>query len=103
MDPQRILTPAETADALGGTAFAHVGERLEGAYVTADFASAVRLLDAVAVAADELDHHPDVTVGWGAIAFDLSSHDAGGVTSRDLALVGLIQAIADAQGARPRG
>ncbi|MET4159823.1 4a-hydroxytetrahydrobiopterin dehydratase [Agromyces sp. PvR057] len=102
MDPQRILTPAEAADALSGTAFAHAGDRLEGAYRTADFASAVRLLDAVATVADELDHHPDVRVGWGAIAFELSSHDAGGVTARDLELAGRIQALADAQGARPR-
>ncbi|KQM83884.1 4a-hydroxytetrahydrobiopterin dehydratase [Agromyces sp. Leaf222] len=101
MDPQRILTPDEAADALVGTAFTHVGARLEGAYRTADFASAVRLLDAVAVVADEVDHHPDVRVAWGAIAFELSSHDAGGVTSRDLELARRIQALAEAQGARP--
>lgn len=102
MDPQRILTPADAADALAGTAFTHVGDRLEGAYRTADFASAVRLLDAVAVVADELDHHPDVRVGWGSIAFELSSHDAGGVTTRDLGLAQRIQALADSQGARSR-
>ncbi|GAA1945407.1 4a-hydroxytetrahydrobiopterin dehydratase [Agromyces allii] len=102
MDPQRILTPAETADVLAGTAFTHAGDRLDGAYATADFASAVRVLDAVAVVADELDHHPDVRVGWGAIAFELRSHDAGGVTARDVELATRIQAIADEQGARRR-
>ena len=72
-----------------------------GRLSTADFASAVRLLDAVAVVADELDHHPDVRVGWGSIAFELSSHDAGGVTARDLRLAQRIQALADKQGATP--
>jgi 4a-hydroxytetrahydrobiopterin dehydratase len=101
MDEQRILSPDDTADELAGTAFIHTGEHLAGAYSTADFASAVHLLDAVAVVADELNHHPDVRLGWGRVEFELSSHDAGGVTSRDLALAERIGAIADEQGAKP--
>jgi 4a-hydroxytetrahydrobiopterin dehydratase len=101
MDEQRILSPDDTADELAGTAFIHVGEHLAGAYTTADFASAVRLLDAVAIVADEMNHHPDVRLGWGKVEFELSSHDAGGVTSRDLDLARRIGAIAAEQGAKP--
>lgn len=101
MNGQRILSPNDTADELAGTAFVHVGEHLVGAFTTADFASAVRLLDGVAVAADEANHHPDVKLGWGKVEFELSSHDAGGVTSRDLALARRITSIAAAQGAKP--
>lgn len=101
MDRQRILSPDDTADELAGTSFIHVGEHLAGAYTTADFASAVRLLDAIAVVADEADHHPDVRLGWGRVEFELSSHDVGGVTSRDLELARRIGDIAEEQGAKP--
>ena len=101
MDGRSILSPGDTADELLGTAFIHVDDRLTAAYATTDFASAVRLLDAVAVVADELNHHPDVRLGWGRVEFELSSHDVGGVTSRDLALARRIGEIAAEQGARP--
>jgi 4a-hydroxytetrahydrobiopterin dehydratase len=101
MDEQRILSPDDTADELAGTAFIHVGENMAGTYTTADFASAVRLLDAVAIVADEMNHHPDVRLGWGKVEFELSSHDVGGVTSRDLDLARRIGAIAAEQGAKP--
>lgn len=101
MNVREILSPAETADALAATAFVHTGEHLIGAYSTVDFASAVRFLDAVALVADELNHHPDVRLGWGRVEFELSSHDVGGVTSRDVVLAERIGGIAEAQGAEP--
>ncbi|SIO16231.1 4a-hydroxytetrahydrobiopterin dehydratase [Agromyces cerinus] len=101
MDARTILSPADTAGDLAGTAFTHVGEHLAGVFRTADFATAVRLLDEVAVVADELNHHPDVRLGWGRVEFELTSHDVGGVTSRDVALARRIGEIAAEQGARP--
>lgn len=100
-DPQSILSPAETADDLARTAFVHTGDRIDGAYRTDDFASAVELLDEVAAIADGMNHHPDVRLGWGRIEFELSSHDVGGVTARDVELARRIDAIADGRGARP--
>ncbi|MET0726154.1 MAG: 4a-hydroxytetrahydrobiopterin dehydratase [Leifsonia sp.] len=93
------LEPSDTADDLAGTAFEHGDGVLTASYSTRDFASAVRLLDAVAVVADELDHHPDVLVGYGSVVFELSSHDVGGVTGRDVRLARRIEAIAEEQGA----
>jgi len=95
------LDPSDTAAELDGTAVTHEDDSLTASFSTADFASAVRLLDAVAVVADELDHHPDVLVGYGSLVFDLTSHDAGGVTARDVRLAKRIQALADEQGATP--
>lgn len=99
MDGHSILSPADTVDDLDGTTFRHAQGHLVGVYSTADFASAVRLLDAVAVVADELNHHPDVRLGWGHVEFALTSHDAGGVTQRDVELALRIRAIADELGA----
>ena len=94
-----LLNPDDTAARLAGTAFSHGDGALHADYATSDFSSAVRLLDRVAEAADALNHHPDVTVGYGAIGFTLSSHDAGGVTDRDVELATRIQELADAAGA----
>lgn len=99
MDGRSMLSPTDTADDLDGTPFRHAQNHLVGAFATADFRSAVRLLDAVAVVADELNHHPDVRLGWGRVEFALSSHDVGGVTRRDVELALRIGRIADELGA----
>lgn len=99
MNTPALLTPTDTAADLDGTAFTHGLGHLGASYSTGDFAGAVRLLDQVAAVADELNHHPDVEVGYGRLSFNLSSHDAGGVTDRDVALALRIQQLADASGA----
>jgi 4a-hydroxytetrahydrobiopterin dehydratase len=40
----------------------------------------------VAMAAEVLDHHPDLRIVYNTVDIVLSSHDAGGVTDRDFAL-----------------
>lgn len=101
MDERNILSSADTADELDGTAFRHTQDHLVAAFTTSDFRSAVRLVDAVAVVADELNHHPDVRLGWGRVEFALTSHDAGGVTRRDVELARRIGEIAAEHGAKP--
>ena len=59
-----------------------------------DFPSAVRVVDEVAVAAERMNHHPDIDIRWRAVTFVLSTHSAGGVTDLDIELAGRISAIA---------
>jgi 4a-hydroxytetrahydrobiopterin dehydratase len=96
-----LLAPHDTASQIAGSAFVHLDGALFASYTTADFGSAVRLLDGVAIIADGLDHHPEVRLGYGRISFKLSSHDVNGVTKRDLLLAARIQELADNSGARP--
>lgn len=63
-------------------------------YTAPDFPAAIALVDAVAVAAEEADHHPDIDIRWRDVLFVLSTHSAGGVTEQDLALAGRIDGIA---------
>lgn len=88
-----VLSPDQTRDALTG-AFVHLDGALYGSYSTEDFARAARLAADVAEAAERANHHPDVSLGYGRIAFTLSSHDAGGVTGRDLRLAEEIEQLA---------
>ena len=50
------------------------------------FRNAIVFVNRVAGLADELDHHPDIDIRYDRVHLRLSSHDAGGVTERDLAL-----------------
>ena len=60
----------------------------------ADFSEAFAFLTRVALHAEKADHHPEFTSVWNRVDFRLTSHDAGGVTERDVKLAKAINAIA---------
>jgi 4a-hydroxytetrahydrobiopterin dehydratase len=64
-----------------------------------DFRTGIKIVDAVADAAEERDHHPDIDIRWRKITFTLSTHSAGGVTRKDIDLARAIDAIASQHGA----
>ena len=51
-----------------------------------DFSEAFAFLSRVAMHAEKVDHHPEFTNVWNRVDFRLTSHDAGGVTERDVKL-----------------
>jgi 4a-hydroxytetrahydrobiopterin dehydratase len=66
-----------------------------------DFRSAIRLVDAVADVAEEMDHHPDMDVRYRRVRFELSTHSMGGVTQLDVELAHRIAEEARRLGAEP--
>jgi len=66
------------------------GKAIEKSFRFADFAEAFAFLTRVAVHAEKVDHHPEFTSVWNRVDFRLTSHDAGGITERDVALAGVI-------------
>lgn len=60
--------------------------KLVKSYTFPDFVSAVAFVDRLTVVAEAQNHHPDLLVGWGRVTAQLWSHDAGGVTARDVRL-----------------
>jgi len=44
--------------------------------------------------AEKVDHHPEFTNVWNRVDFRLTSHDAGGVTERDIKLAQAISRLA---------
>ena len=75
------------------------GKAIERTYRFADFAEAFSFLTCVAAHAEAVDHHPEFTSAWNRVDFRLTSHDAGGVTERDVKLANAIDALADQAGA----
>jgi 4a-hydroxytetrahydrobiopterin dehydratase len=45
----------------------------------------------VAEIAEAMDHHPDIDIRYSQVALTLSTHDAGGLTERDVSLAGKIE------------
>ena len=52
----------------------------------ADFGEAFAFMTRAAIAAEKADHHPDWSNSWNKVAVALSTHSAGGVTGKDVAL-----------------
>lgn len=97
-DPKKTLTPAEIADA-GLTDWRQDGETLTARFSTGDFATGLDLVNRIGVAAERANHHPDLTLTYPEVAATLSSHDVGGITSRDLDLARVISEHAATLGA----
>ena len=96
-DPKQTLTPEQIADA-GLTGWRQEGEALTARFDTGDFATGLAFVNRVGVSAEAANHHPDILLTYPEVTVTLSSHDVGGVTSRDLALAGTISTHAEELG-----
>ena len=70
------------------------GKALTRRLTFTDFSEAFALLTRVALHAEKVDHHPEFTSVWNRVDFRLTSHDAGGVTERDIKLAEAINRLA---------
>lgn len=93
------LTDQQVLDA-GLTGWATHDDALHVRFDTGDFAKALALVDAIGAVAEELNHHPDLELGWGRVEVHLTSHDVGGITGRDLTLARRIDELATEAGVR---
>ncbi len=64
----------------------------------ADFNTAFGFMTRVALEADKRDHHPEWSNVYDRVEILLTTHDAGGVTDRDLELARFIDRAAEAAG-----
>jgi 4a-hydroxytetrahydrobiopterin dehydratase len=55
-------------------------------FVFADFNQAFGFMSRGALAAEKMDHHPEWSNVYKTVEVTLSTHDAGGVTQKDVAL-----------------
>jgi 4a-hydroxytetrahydrobiopterin dehydratase len=55
-------------------------------YSFPDFAQAFAFVTRLALAAEKAGHHPDIDIRYNKVRVALVSHDAGGVTQRDVSM-----------------
>jgi 4a-hydroxytetrahydrobiopterin dehydratase len=58
------------------------------------FKLAMDFVSKVACVAEEMNHHPDISINYNKVTMALTSHDSGGITRRDLRLAEKIDEIA---------
>jgi 4a-hydroxytetrahydrobiopterin dehydratase len=93
----RKLEPAERASALaelGGWNLVDGRDALARTFTFTDFSAAFGFMTRVALAAEKLDHHPEWSNVWNRVEITLSTHDAGGLTQRDIDLAKTIDTLA---------
>ena len=78
-------------------------ETASATFRTGSFATGVALVDRIGVLADAADHHPDVDLRYPTVTVRLTTHDAGGLTDKDLALARQISAAAGELGVSAKG
>ncbi len=59
-----------------------------------DFSAAWAFLTRVALLAERHDHHPEITNTYNRVRLVLTTHDAGGLSPRDIALARAIDGLA---------
>lgn len=70
------------------------GKALERSFRFKNFSEAWGFLSRVALHAETVDHHPQITNVWNRVDFRLWTHDTGGVTARDVQLAEAIDELA---------
>ena len=61
-------------------------KQLKRTHKCESFLSAVDLVNAIAVLAEKLDHHPEMTIDFATLHLSLFTHDAPGITQKDFVL-----------------
>ncbi|NYF98078.1 VOC family protein [Janibacter cremeus] len=98
-DAKQILTSQQVHDQ-APIGWREVDGMLRTRLTTSGFEESLRLVQEIASAADEANHHPDIDLRYGWVGLAMASHDVGGITSRDIELAGTIARIADERGAQ---
>jgi len=86
---------AEALDALPDWDYDEGRDAISRSIVFTDFAEAFGFMTQVALIAERADHHPEWTNVWNRVEITLTTHDAGGLSERDIDLATAIDSILD--------
>jgi 4a-hydroxytetrahydrobiopterin dehydratase len=90
------LSDLEIQRALGSLpGWARRSDLLVKTFVFGTFADGIDFVQRVARAADAADHHPDIDIRYTKVTCLLTTHDAGGISAKDLALAGTIETLSE--------
>jgi 4a-hydroxytetrahydrobiopterin dehydratase len=83
-----LLTSDEIVEALAGMpGWERQGDAISRQFsFDGGFMGSVGFVNRLAEAAEAADHHPDIAISWNRVTVTLSTHSAGGITDKDVAL-----------------
>ena len=86
---------AELLPTLGGWEHEPKRDGIAKRFVFADFVAAFGFMTRVALLAEKADHHPEWSNVWNRVDILLTTHDAGGLSMRDIELARAIDKAAE--------
>src|SRR3546814_9051528 len=90
------LSEAERAEALDGLSdwdYDEARDAITRAFVFADFSEAFAFMSRVALLAEKADHHPEWSNVYNRVEILLTTHDAGGLSERDIEMADAIDGL----------
>jgi 4a-hydroxytetrahydrobiopterin dehydratase len=66
---------------------------IEKTFVSTGFAQSLLFVNSVGLLAESHQHHPDILIQWNKVKLALTTHDSGGLTSKDFDLARLINGL----------
>jgi 4a-hydroxytetrahydrobiopterin dehydratase len=92
--PMSKLTEVEILERLPGAKnWDRHGDMLVRAWQFPSFRRALEFINNVAVILEKADHYPDLVLTYRTVRIEMSTHDVGGLTDRDFAVVAEINDI----------
>ena len=88
------LDGTQVASELPNWTLADDGRAVSRALKFPNFASAFAFMTRIAIEADKMDHHPEWSNVYNKVDIRLTTHDAGGLTDKDIALARIIDKVA---------
>ena len=86
---------AAALDALGEWDYDEARDAIVRTFLFGDFVEAFGFMTRVALLAEKADHHPEWSNVYNRVEVLLTTHDAGGLSARDVALAKAIDRIVD--------
>ncbi len=84
---RKKLSAEEISEKLNGLdGWTAEDNNLKKRFAFTNFAESLNFVNKAGEIAEKLDHHPDITFGWGYAEFAMTTHDRGGLTDFDFAL-----------------
>ncbi|MBY0309163.1 MAG: 4a-hydroxytetrahydrobiopterin dehydratase [Phycisphaerales bacterium] len=76
------------------TEWAQAGDAIQRTFTFRDFVHAMAFVDRAAAAAEAVQHHPEILIRYNRVTMTLSTHDAGGISQKDLDFAGALDRLA---------
>ena len=84
---------AAALDRLGEWDYDEARDALTRSFLFADFSEAFAFMTRVALLAEKADHHPEWSNVWNRVDILLTTHDAGGLSARDVRMAEAIDEV----------
>lgn len=86
---------ADALDELDAWDYDEARDAITRSFTFEDFTEAFAFMTRVALIAEKSDHHPEWSNVWNRVDILLTTHDAGGLSARDVAMAEAIDSLVD--------